>query len=487
MSSEQFQPLPQIADYLKTAEYTESGLLKNFGTARQPSKNQVQTMLHHTHQASALSALVRLFLLALDIPAKTANDLLGSDFLQLCEKFDFVQRDEERVRPLVVITPLDDFLFVSDSYHSLASDEAAEFVLPASTHSASFLRQLMIREPVEDALDLCCGCGVHAIYASTFSKRVVATDISERALGYAKINASLNSRDNIEFVAGDLFSGVADKAFDLIVSNPPFVVGPAQEFVYRDNPMVLDTFCRHLIKDAPQFMKPGAHLQMLCEWVEVEDQPWYERLAEWFADTGCDAWILRSSPLPPAGYATARLNDITGPGIDPQMEYAAWISNFAAHRVTAIHPGHIVLRKREGENWIHARNLPRDIFESAGGAVLSAIAACDAVQDLGSDDVLMNSTLKLSEQLDLQQSFQRKENHWAMDKITLSFTGVLPLDGEVDMPVMAFLNLFDGSATVAECLEKFSASTKANPDQIRSQFLPIIRLFVGKQFIEVIS
>lgn len=487
MSSEEFQDLPKLAEYLRAQDYTEAGLTGRYGVSRPPDDNQVHALLHHTQMPSPSSALVRLFLMGLVLPEKACHDILEDWFLDTCDSLNLIEREGGKIRATVVITPLDDCLFFSDAFHYLGSEEATDFILPASTHSANFLRKLMISEPVADTLDLCCGCGVHAIFASAFSDHVTATDISPRAVRYAEMNAALNSRSNIDFATGDLFAAVGNRSFDLIISNPPFVVAPDEEFVYRDNPMTLDNFCRHLIKDAPQYLKPGAHLQMLCEWVEINGQPWQERLGEWFADTGCDAWVLRSSALPPAGYATARLRDIQGPGIDVQKQYVSWVANFAKHDVTAVHPGHIVLRKRDGNNWVHARNLPRDISEPAGSAILSAIAACDDLQSLQSDEVLLGSRLQLSPDLQLLQSFQRDNTQWSVNKITLSLQGILPLEGEVDMPVMAFLNLFDGTRTVAENLEKFGNQTNAQVEQLQQQFLPVVRLFTGRQFLALLK
>ena len=36
-------------------------------------------------------------------------------------------------------------------------------------------------------------------------------------------------------------------------------------------------------------------MQMLCEWAQIKDQPWEERIAEWLQQTGCDAWVMKGS------------------------------------------------------------------------------------------------------------------------------------------------------------------------------------------------
>lgn len=71
-------------------------------------------------------------------------------------------------------------------------------------------------------LDLGTGSGFLAILASKLgAKKVVATDISPRALRRARENATLNGVENIEFRHGDLYGPVEGEHFDLIICNPP--------------------------------------------------------------------------------------------------------------------------------------------------------------------------------------------------------------------------------------------------------------------------
>jgi len=52
---------------------------------------------------------------------------------------------------------------------------------------------------------------------------VVATDISEAALGVARGNAARLHVPNVEFRQGDWCAGLGDGHFDVIVSNPPYI------------------------------------------------------------------------------------------------------------------------------------------------------------------------------------------------------------------------------------------------------------------------
>ncbi len=77
-----------------------------------------------------------------------------------------------------------------------------------------------------DVLDLGTGSGVCALVAARTARRVIAVDINPAAVRCAKINLSINRLEHrIEVRQGDLFSPVAGQRFDLVLFNPPFIVG----------------------------------------------------------------------------------------------------------------------------------------------------------------------------------------------------------------------------------------------------------------------
>ena len=75
-------------------------------------------------------------------------------------------------------------------------------------------------------LDLCTGSGCIACsFANEFSDlKIVATDDSEEALKYAKINVdTYNFNEKIELIQCNMSDEVYDEDFDLIISNPPYI------------------------------------------------------------------------------------------------------------------------------------------------------------------------------------------------------------------------------------------------------------------------
>lgn len=124
-------------------------------------------------------------------------------------------------------------------------------------------------------LDLCTGSGCIPIAIQEQKKQslsIVACDIEENALSYAKENVDQNKTQNIELIQCDLFAEIAnDIKFDLITSNPPYVseserpeMGkdvlkhepPSALFADHDGMAIIE----RIAQEAPQYMSPAAYI-----------------------------------------------------------------------------------------------------------------------------------------------------------------------------------------------------------------------------------
>ena len=109
--------------------------------------------------------------------------------------------------------------------------------------------------------------------------------------------------------SGSFFEPVHGETFDLIATNPPFVISPAtgERLVYRDSGLPGDRVVEDIVRGAPAHLTPGGWCQVLGNWVVERGRPWDERLAGWV--DGCDAWVVQREVVDPATYVEMWLKD----------------------------------------------------------------------------------------------------------------------------------------------------------------------------------
>ncbi len=355
--------------------------------------------------------------------------------------------------------------------------------VPASTS----LAQLTLRHDVSSALDLGTGCGVQAVHLAAHADRVVATDVNERALDLARFNAELNEvGDRVDVRNGSFFGAVAGELFDLISTNPPFVISPGateghqQRLVYRDSGMPGDQVVEHIVRTAPQHLTEGGWCQVLANWAILGDRSWDERLAGWLPDD-CDALVVQREVLDPASYVELWLKDsghhpTTGRGTagDYLARYDTWLSWLEQEGVVGIGFGWINLHRtggtrRELLDWpydveqpiapaVEAWGIARDV---AVGATSRLVLRSDVVQEtsgpVGAED-------PASIVLRQQRGFRRAR--------------------QVDTALAAMVGACDGELPVGAILDAVAQLLDLEPGATREQYLPELAAMVAEGYLE---
>ncbi|MDP3608532.1 MAG: 50S ribosomal protein L3 N(5)-glutamine methyltransferase [Methylophilus sp.] len=99
-------------------------------------------------------------------------------------------------------------------------------------------------EMVESAADICTGSGcLGVLLANAFpNAQIDVVDISPDAIAVANINiANYGLQAQIEAIQSDMFTALAGKTYDLIISNPPYVDAPSMAELpteYRNEPQL---------------------------------------------------------------------------------------------------------------------------------------------------------------------------------------------------------------------------------------------------------
>ena len=228
------------------------------------------------------------------------------------------------------------------------------------------LAQLTVRHPIARALDLGTGCGIQTFHLLRHADHVTATDISERALAFTRFNLLLNAPqldidpeqpgDRFTLRLGSLLEPVEGESFDLVVSNPPFVITPrtgseeeADRFTYRDGGLAGDGIVSALVSGLQDVLRPGGTAQMLGNW-EIPaggEENWSDRISAWLPE-GTDAWVIQRETLTPPEYAEMWLRDAAqGRDRDEYVAaYAGYLEDFSSRHVGSIGFGSVWLRRR---------------------------------------------------------------------------------------------------------------------------------------------
>lgn len=213
------------------------------------------------------------------------------------------------------------------------------------------LAALTPRKPVETALDLGVGCGIQTLYLLRHVRQVVATDISTRALEFTAFNVALAGVDSarVQLRQGNLLEPVAGQRFDLIVSNPPFVITPPSVrqaglplMEYRDagGPIL-----PALVRGLEDHLNPDGVAVMLGNWEHREGTSWRTSVNQWIGKS-LDAWIIQREVQDPVEYAAMWLRD---GGLTPERSgvafenaLAAWQEDFDSRQVSGVGMGYLV-------------------------------------------------------------------------------------------------------------------------------------------------
>ena len=306
--------------------------------------------LHATRDRSPLDVLIRLFLLGTTENARDITAALPATGLDLAVAAGILERSGEEYRAGLDIRPHADdessFIVVSDLDSDVRPGPVRpDHVLGIGAASIS-LANAVIRAPVGRTLDLGTGCGIQALHCFSHSGSVTATDTNPRALALAAATARLNGQ-HWDLRAGSLFQPVAGERFDLVVSNPPFVISPGvQRFSYRDSGLAGDELCRRLIEGVVDHLTDGGTAQFLANWIVADRADWRERIGSWVASTGCDAWVVQREIADPAEYVSLWLADSGESGTAEAARLAAdWLDYFADTGVAGIGMGVVTLRR----------------------------------------------------------------------------------------------------------------------------------------------
>jgi methylase of polypeptide subunit release factors len=452
----------ELARLLREAGYEPQRIQERLATgdqllARSP---ELPSYLRRLGDADELAVLLRLFLLGVPVAREHIDELLGAQLLTRLTEAALLLEDGDAIHGAARLVPHDELLIASDP--AGAAEGHADHV-PGVHRPSVALAHLTVREDGERALDLCTGNGIQAILLAAHAASVVATDVNERALGYAAFNAALNGADNVETRAGSFFEPVEGEQFDLVVANPPYVVSPESAYLFRDGGMSGDEISEHVVRAAPAALAPGGFACVLISWALDPDDP-AERPRSWLEGSGCDAFLLHTSTDDPVETATVWNRDL----LDRPAVYAAaldrWLAYYRELGIEQLGYACLVLRKRRDgqEGWLEAQQLPRAALRPAGRHVRALFETHDRLSELDSESSLLDRRLRVVDDAVVTQETRFADGSWHAEDLMLRLESGLPFSAELDAPTARMIRALDGSRTLREAL---AAAVQSDAEQ----------------------
>jgi SAM-dependent methyltransferase len=342
---------------LERSAYTVDGVRAVLGPIADAALHREQALpadLATRGQQEPIAVLVRCFALGMPVSGVDFDRALPSLATAGAVALGLVETSGGEVRAMCDLRPYGDeahdWWVVSDqSEIARGGPLPTDHVLGVGPASAT-VAQWTPRRPARRALDLGTGCGVQALHLATHCDEVVATDLSERALAFAHFTTALNDA-KVEIRAGSLLEPVAEERFDLVVSNPPFVITPRRPSVatyeYRDAGLVGDAVVQRLVQSLGDRLEPGGVALLIGNWEVCAGQTWGDVWASWLDGAGLDAWIVQRDEQDPAEYAELWAGDAGSRGGTAGYDdlYAAWLADFGARGIERVGFGVVALQR----------------------------------------------------------------------------------------------------------------------------------------------
>jgi len=428
-----------------------------------------------------LHTLIKLFALHAAVPEADARCAFGPLAVEELATLGLVERAQGQVRPLVALEVAEGLILARDRPDPVTFAVQPDHVLGVSP-PALLLSRLTIRRETGRVLDLGCGGGVQALLATRHAESVVGVDINPRALAFARFNARLNGVRNVEWREGDLYAPVAGERFDLVVSNPPYVVSPESWLLFRDGGGAGDGICARIVAGLGSHLTEGGFATVLANWALGEGELWSERPRRWVEGTGCDAWILRSETQDALTYAAVWTRGPEAAGYTDALE--RWTAHFEALGIRSLVMGVLVLRKRTvGPSWVRADELPAAPDRDCSAALLRVFAGEDWLRALGGDAALLDEVLRVAEPLRLRQTVAFRDGVPEVQEAELSLADGLPLRGGADGGTLRLVQLCDGRRSLREIVAEMARSVGTDAGDLTGRTLAVARRLIALGFL----
>ena len=512
----------RVRSALSAAHYNDEGITRSLGVSQLSGlrDRRLPALLRRLRGGSPLQTLIRTFVLGQAAEAATFARAVAPSDIEDWIALGLLESAGAEVRPAVQLRCYQDLVLAYDFARAGEGGVRPDYVMGVSP-SSLMLISMTVRRPARATLDLGAGCGIQALLAARHSERVVGVDCNPRAVAMARFNAGFNCIANVEFRLGDMFAPVAGETFDLIVSNPPFIISPDFRHMFLNSGSESDDASRRVVQEAPRYLSEGGYCILNANWAAIEGEDWKTRLADWFAGNGCDGLVLQLDTTELDRYAAMLIQASEQSPEEFARAFEAWMDYYAERRITGICAGVIAMRRAGGRangdslgmsraeraspagnrrpaterpagatqtksgraTWFAVESGPVDIAVASGADVerlfglRTWLHACD-------DAGLLEARLRLAANVRLEQICAAEAGAWKPVGMHLRRVGAIGFTGSIDAHGAALLARCDGVRPVREHLAALAAALETDLAAITPAALATIRRLVEQGFLE---
>lgn len=529
---------------LEGLECTQPGLKALWGpdVDQALATNDAAPALWFARTSSApLAVVARLFLLADAVPTASAEDALGADLVSALQAAgllvpaddgeshpddphsgEYAGEGERRLVSSVSIAPYSlpvgvprlvgrhkpDTLYLASDFGTLTRSEVldGDFVLGLGGAGRTLI-EITPREAVTTAADIGTGCGIQALALALHADTVIATDISERALEFTRLNAQINGIDNIETRQGSLLEPLRGQTVDLLVTNPPFVITPQAacgQFEYRDGGMPGDQLMRSLVRDIPHHLSDGGQAAMLGNWeagqpdAEAGPAAWHKGAQNEVASVGDEAgagvadeaavgtaaagqtslMVIEREQLSPTAYAHTWIRDggVVRASEKWNADTAAWLDDFASRGVEQIAFGWVRFKRSAGgAPVVAAHRVSGPLGANAAGVAAfldTRMAMLEWLAGAEDSEVADTAFVRGSDIVEHRHHTPGSENPSVIEMAQGTGFGQTLT---VDTALAAFIGVADGTMTLRTVAGALAALLEVDSDKLSQQLVEQVR------------
>jgi methylase of polypeptide subunit release factors len=415
-------------------------------------------------QPGPLADVITVLALGDELPLDRMVNALGPKAVDLLIESGALREDPGTVRATLRVIPHGDLWIASDRRPAPGA-RADPLYVTGINPPASLLAALTVRRLVATALDLGTGNGIQAMLAREHCERVVATDINPRALAFAAFNAALNDISGIEFAEGDLFEPVDANRFDLVVSNPPYVISPDSDYAYRDSGAEPGALCARLLRELPDHLVDGGFATVLASW-PITGEDWSRVPRDWVVG-GCQAWLLQMGAEDPLAHSrnwNSPLVEHDGIGRFTDA-VDRWVRYIADHGIHQIGYGALILHGRTGPSSVVRADRVKRGAGSASAQIERVFAAHDRLAGADAEGVASLRWRPVPE-LAVRRDLHSVDDGWAAGAATLTLTEGTGVEATLDAVTTEVLLAATSGSTLGEAVNAVGRALDLEPDEL---------------------